>query len=736
MSHPTAIMEEVATDDIYAYALSKTLTKVSSPATVGLYSSCQDRLDVILNKMEVYTSRESIRIEQRSNKSSKPRAAKLSFTGLMSLIWKLLFCTPVWTKQNQNHHNVRFIYVNFSAWHFAGCDLLWAGIAIRLFHAMQMNFGKLALALYRVTQYDEEDEVKEKVVKDGPKNWISKKVCCCPLWFFILSIIAVPVVLVVVLFVWGLPKAGVSTEDQETDATSEVGVLEGFVIASLGVPAASALRFILQMAKNLIFSQDRNITKGMDNDRISSQMGFMNEVRKEIWFLTQFIKFMEVFERRRICIILKITNLDRCSPKKIVAVLEAINILVSDEGSPVLSILAVNPNVLLEKVKFAESCFCKEDRAHALLNRIVTLAFTVPPMSENLKSNLFHSLTKRSGTSEDSPLRKSTHRRKTSSIDLSVVDIDESKESIPLMNNKTDTLDVDEDELEKMVKGILSNAEKKLNKYMLDDAISMKRMINSVWVTWIIMKVLKKEFPAPEHTAAWVVLANQWPCRFSWIIQCVEDEKQRAAIDQQNMSTDDSKTLWRVFSESREELYVMRAHIQDLLEQDGDPEVFEALLKDEEFEFTLKNLEVFQVAMVNLDQSIRRELALIRGTSGLKDSGWMRNVAPLPVTSLIKMTTEDICKEMERMDLESKYIDTVKDHKLNGSALVFGDAEDLKALLGMTFGEWATFKLHFLSFVSPLRSRYDNMLQVPSNNQLSKFPHHAPHNYSSTPSLC
>uniref|UniRef100_A0A3Q2P7L5 NTPase, KAP family P-loop domain containing 1 n=1 Tax=Fundulus heteroclitus TaxID=8078 RepID=A0A3Q2P7L5_FUNHE len=708
------VLLNLLSDDIYAYALSKTLTKVSSPATVGLYSSCQDRLDVILNKMEG-KCRESIRIEQRSNKSSKPRAAKLSFTGLMSLIWKLLFCTPVWTKQNQNHHNVRFIYVNFSAWHFAGCDLLWAGIAIRLFHAMQMNFGKLALALYRVTQYDEEDEV----VKDGPKNWISKKVCCCPLWFFILSIIAVPVVLVVVLFVWGLPKAGVSTEDQETDATSEVGVLEGFVIASLGVPAASALRFILQMAKNLIFSQDRNITKGMDNDRISSQMGFMNEVRKEIWFLTQFIKFMEVFERRRICIVLKITNLDRCSPKKIVAVLEAINILVSDEGSPVLSILAVNPNVLLEKVKFAESCFCKEDRAHALLNRIVTLAFTVPPMSENLKSNLFHSLTKRSGTSEDSPLRKSTHRRKTSSIDLSVVDIDESKESIPLMNNKTDTLDVDEDELEKMVKGILSNAEKKLNKYMLDDAISMKRMINSVWVTWIIMKVLKKEFPAPEHTAAWVVLANQWPCRFSWIIQCVEDEKQRAAIDQQNMSTDDSKTLWRVFSESREELYVMRAHIQDLLEQDGDPEVFEALLKDEEFEFTLKNLEVFQVAMVNLDQSIRRELALIRGTSGLKDS------ASSLIPDLVYL-----------MDLESKYIDTVKDHKLNGSALVFGDAEDLKALLGMTFGEWATFKLHFLSFVSPLRSRYDNMLQVPSNNQLSKFPHHAPHNYSSTPSLC
>lgn len=39
-------------DDIYAYALAKTLTKVSSPATVGLYSSCQNRNNMILEQME------------------------------------------------------------------------------------------------------------------------------------------------------------------------------------------------------------------------------------------------------------------------------------------------------------------------------------------------------------------------------------------------------------------------------------------------------------------------------------------------------------------------------------------------------------------------------------------------------------------------------------------------------------------------------------------------------------
>lgn len=534
------------------------------------------------------------------------------------------------------------------------------------------------------------------------------------------------------MLVLGPPKTDEIQEEQGTEASTELGVLGGFFFASLGVPAASGLKFAFQMIKNLIRSQDQNIKRGMDNERISSQLGFMNEVRKEMWFLTQFIKFLELFERRRIRIVLKITNLDRCSPKKIVAVLEAINILLSDMESPVLSILAVNPHVLLEKVKFAESCFCKEDRAHALLNRIVTLAFTVPPRGEKSKHSLFHSLTHSSGNCDDSPLKCSPHSRDASSTDLSVVEVKESMELSPLINKDAEILDEKEDELENMVWTILSNGEKKLNKYMSDEAISMKRMINSVWVTVIIMKASKTDFPDLEHTAAWVVLANQWPCRFSWIMQCVEDEQQQQKDDDED---DDSKTLWDIFSESREELYIMRGQIEDLLEQDGDPEMFEALLNDNSFTFTLKNLKIFQNVMVNLDHSIKTEMAFIRGASRLKDSSWKTNIAPLSITALIKMTTDDICKEMEAMEFESKCIDEVKKIKLNGSALVFGDAEDLKGLLQMTFGEWANFKLHFLSFNSTLRPQYVTMQRFPYKNHLSKSLHHVQDQYSSTPVL-
>jgi hypothetical protein len=123
------------------------------------------------------------------------------------------------------------------------------------------------------------------------------------------------------------------------------------------------------------------------------------------------------------------------------------------------------------------------------------------------------------------------------------------------------------------------------------------------------------------------------------------------------------------------ELHMMREEIEDLLEQDGDPEMFEmflkvcvpfALLRDRfepatcvcvcisptlhlpifqvHFQFRVRDAERFKLTTVNLDHSIRRELARIRGTTGLKNSGWGRNLAPLNIRTVINMTSEDVCK--------------------------------------------------------------------------------------------
>ncbi|KAM7405966.1 hypothetical protein PAMP_000375 [Pampus punctatissimus] len=600
---PAYIHDLQLSDDIYAYALSKTLTKVASPTTVGLYSSCKNRLNMILGQMEVYMKQQTLEIEKKYKGTSRPRSLQPSITDFLALIGRLLFYNPIWTKENQDHHNIRFIFVQFSAWHFAGSDLLWSGLVIRLIQAMEMNFGKLQLVLYRVAHYDKEDEIKNKKVEDGPNDWRPKKICCCPLWLLLLSILVVTVILLVILLKFGFLKPEEIFGEEEDEKTHQ---------------------------------------------------------------------FMEVFERRRIRVVLNITALDRCSPKKIVAVLDAVNLLLSDEESPFISILAVNQEVLIEKVNFADGCFSKEDRAYALLNRIVTLAFTVPPLCDNSKLSLFSSLTSNSKLPEDINTREDkdeTVVQKKTSYEF-VVDIEETKESYPLLDNTTVIPNVMEEEVEKLVTSVLASNEKKLNKYMSDDSMSMRRVINSLRVTVIMIKALKKELPQPEYIAPWVVLANQWPCRLSWIMQCVEDAQQRADIDlEREANCYDSKTLWKVFSESRAELYVMSAQIKELLEHDGDPEMLERFLS------------------------------------------------------------------LNRMKYPRKYIDIVKSNDLNGTALVFGDADDLKKLLNMTFGEWSTFRLHFLGLPSHLQPQPMNMSPMSFNSQ-SQMPsfHGGSNHQSSNPS--
>lgn len=111
--------------------------------------------------------REALRIEKlqaetRLGTRTRPRPMPLTLCSLVSLLFKLLFYRPVWAK---DHHqeNLRFVHVDFSAWHFAGSDLLWAGLVLRLCHAMQVHFGRLPLSLYRTVQYYEEEEIHKKV---------------------------------------------------------------------------------------------------------------------------------------------------------------------------------------------------------------------------------------------------------------------------------------------------------------------------------------------------------------------------------------------------------------------------------------------------------------------------------------------------------------------------------------------------------------------------------------------
>ncbi len=117
------------------------------------------------------------------------------------------------------------------------------------------------------------------------------------------------------MFGFPLPKEHLEGDRMRSPGGS--GALEGFAIAILGVPAVGALRFILLLLKNLIFNQDLKIRQGLDNNKVSQQLGLMHEVRLEMRLMCCFIHFMEIFEKEEDQGGVGDPNLDRCTPRKL-----------------------------------------------------------------------------------------------------------------------------------------------------------------------------------------------------------------------------------------------------------------------------------------------------------------------------------------------------------------------------------------------------------------------------------
>ncbi|XP_043107305.1 NTPase KAP family P-loop domain-containing protein 1 [Puntigrus tetrazona] len=707
---------DIPSDNVYAYALSKTLMKVSSPVTVGLYSDCHNRINMVLKNIEVHMNEEAKRREEKCNKKPRPRSITPSISDVLSLILRLLFYRPVWTEQNQNMKNIRYLFVRFSAWHFAGSDLLWAGLIMQLSKAIQNSFGKLQLGLFRIVQHDKEKDAGKKKIEDIPKNWRSKKLGCIPIWALILIGFIGSLVLLVPLVMFGFPDLKGHNEGEKVEESSGYGVLEGFAIAVLGVPAVGALRFILLLLKNLIFNQDLKIRQGLDNNKVSQQLGLMHEVRLEMRLLCCFIHFMEIFERRRIRVVLEITSLDRCTPKKIVGVLDAINILLSDSESPFISVLAVDPEVLVRQVQQAEDCITKRDSAYDFLDRIITLPFTVPPLSNASKSSVFENIVLgQSEISENISLVEAEtsalgdqQRTSFSVEDECSVKYSEPEEeqAIPFIAKKRNTetfsaAELNFEEVDKLTESafsyITSRDKSKLSTYISGDTMSMRRIINSIRVTIMIMETSKLEPPHPENIAAWVILVDRWPCRLSWILQCVEDDQQSDEICRPICAVDNTKKLWDVFNCYSLELSIIAYSVENFLERDGDPELFEMFLKNH-FKFTVEDLEKFKFCTMNLNYSIKNELARIRGSRRLKRAG-RSAFQSLSARTVMNMETKDICQELSKLKFPEKYLETVRENFIDGKTILLSDPKDLRQVLQMTLGEWTSFKIHFLGVI-------------------------------------
>uniref|UniRef100_A0A8C3T2R9 KAP NTPase domain-containing protein n=1 Tax=Chelydra serpentina TaxID=8475 RepID=A0A8C3T2R9_CHESE len=539
---------------------------------------------------------ESTKKDQQELQRTGKKQRGSSGRDLLNLLLLMVFYRPVLTEQQKQRKNVQHVFIHFSAWEYAGSDHLWAGLITTLCDGIERHFGLLPMSIYRA--------IGRKcgiVERPGDQEWVSKKYLCLPLWAAVILVTVVAIGVGGLLLVVGIPVG-----DASGDA---IAVVEGIGATAVGVSAAAAIRIAIMVVRNVIVTQKTQLERQMNRTDLSAQLGFMSSVKSEVRTVTRFLQFMEIFQRRKLQVVLEITHLDRCSPDKVVGVLDAMNILLSDYDAPFISILAVDPSIVVDCVESSMYMKGMANNGYEFLNRIVTLPFSVPRMDCETKLRLIRDITER---------RKRQERDLEEEVGFQQdpkMEANSNFLSVPCYNSANHNA-------ENPAKGLIQEAfdyllDDSLKEYMTDNVVQMRRIVNTITIT---IRLLASNVPrdevCPKKVVDWVLLANQWPCRLSWVLQCMEDEEQRSTLGCcQGSPLPLDMFLWEVYEKYMDELDMLKGQMEKLLELDRDPELFHNFLCGR---FRVKEAIFYLPYTVNLDLSLKRQMELQRGSHSLK----------------------------------------------------------------------------------------------------------------------
>ncbi|XP_078464677.1 NTPase KAP family P-loop domain-containing protein 1-like [Lampetra planeri] len=686
--------------DQYTQCLAKALCHVATPITVGLYAPWGSGMDHLQYKIERCLVANAATIEEKewTRLAERPRSAQGPL-GLLALVARLLFFDPLLTQRQRDRRNVRFVFVPFNAWEFAGSDRLWAGLVTTLCEAVRLNFRTLPTAIYRAVR---SRAVPTRQRCGGDTDWQVKRLLGVPLWFAPILFLALLVMLLVTVLALGFPNG-------------PVVAIEGVCAGLLGVSSTVALRNALAIVRSAVVTQKAEVEKIMNRTDFSDQLGFMCKVKQEVQVVTNLVRYMEVFERRRIRIVLKVCDLDRCAPDKIVSVLEAMSILLSDKHARFVSLLGVDPRVVAEAVEQVYSNLGKaSDNGYLLLNRTVDLPFAVPQMDKRVKLRFLNAFVEGMdwAVNDDAATNAAAATLKSVTVGErnSRGGPDDAAAAVPLVSLATTTTGTASTFVVAALQ-FLKSGDGTVLDYVEHNLVTMRRIVNTLPVIVRLAVAAHGGLGptlTPERMVAWTVLSTQWPCRLSWTLQCGE-----AWADEPGAGQDTS--MWDVYERSLTEFRALMKDLDDFFVLDGDSAQFERFLKRDHV-FTVREGAVLRPLSVNLDRSIQSQMELLRGKYSIRNFDRQRggHGKAFDATKLPDMTPEDVGREMEALELSSErladYRSRAVEHGVSGRALLHGTEEEVRRALGMeALGDWATFRDHFLGTSRMSRAARDKV---------------------------
>lgn len=520
------------------------------------------------------------------------------FSDYMYLLYLVVFYVPPTVTFMRSTFPVRYTFADFSKLTRSSSEATTlVSMVETLNEVIEGNFGCVVSRFYRVLR---PPMVEYVGLKHSEPQF--KKCCCCipklVIFFFVVTCGAVALVLY-----------------------SEVGSDSGSLVAGLQISGACVVGISLivhattfcSVVYSLLFSPKRRLSIVATQLGLKEE-GFIHALKQEVELLTEVVLALDSFKKIQTRIVLFLDGLEISEQQKVLHLVDSINLLFTDPDAPFISVIAIDPRVMVRAIEQNFNNVLQDSHITALdyLKNIIHFPIFLPEPKANFSCNLPDALR----LSVEQLLRQ----RKTSGFELewegeslelspSSAAHDHSKSNGHLVNSRHSTVLTIDDagmsgcRLNRSYNDIAGERHEEtpdLTHILADNEtltpLGIQRLLHTTSLSGRLLRAKGLNFQW-NALASWVSLVDAWPYRVSWLVLILEEFVHVLP---------DNLPLKILFTTTQAWLPNSSGYEYAL---DNDPMYFEAYLGNHFPVLKVEEVRKFLVGTVNLDPAIRNQIS-------------------------------------------------------------------------------------------------------------------------------
>ena len=143
----------------------------------------------------------------------------------------------------------------------------------------------------------------------------------------------------------------VTGTDSKADIDRLVVSLLVTLAVILGVMVVANVYTIGQTLNALLFSQRTHLQRSVAKHDVINSEGHLQAVKKEVNLLKEMVSCLDAFSGQQSRLIVVVDGLDSVEQRKVLSVLDTVHTLFSDQGSPFIILLAIDPHVITKAIE-------------------------------------------------------------------------------------------------------------------------------------------------------------------------------------------------------------------------------------------------------------------------------------------------------------------------------------------------------------------------------------------------